>query len=72
VRHEEAVRPCGCERPARRQCSRAWTITVSGTIYADQAYGAPDQLGFFGAPGTSMLGAAYSMTITTDPSLNTY
>jgi hypothetical protein len=52
--------------------AQAWTVTVNGTIYADQTYGVPDQLGLFGAPGTSLLGAAYSMTITTDPSLNTY
>src|SRR5262249_16776841 len=51
--------------------AQAWTITVSGTIYSTDpqtphpAYASP-----FG--NASLLGASYTMTITTDPSLNSF
>ena len=49
-----------------------WTITVTGTVYSDGPYGSPDQTGLFGNPGESLVGFAYTQTITTDPLLNTY
>src|SRR5262245_52548305 len=51
--------------------AQAWTLTASGTIYSTDpqpphpAYGSP-----FG--NASLLGASYTMTITTDPSLNSF
>jgi hypothetical protein len=52
--------------------AQAWVITVTGTVYSDGPYGTPDQTGLFGTPGESLVGDAYTQTITTDPLLNTY
>ena len=53
--------------------AQAWTITVSGTIYTenpsviDPNYASP-----FGNGDVSLVGSPYSMTITTNPSLNSF
>ena len=47
------------------------TITVSGTIVSDIG-NTVNQTGIFGTPGMSLVGDAYTETITTDPLLNTY
>jgi PEP-CTERM motif len=52
--------------------AQAWVITATGTIYSDGPYGTPDQTGLFGTPGLSLVGYAYTQTITTDPLLNTF
>ena len=52
--------------------AQAWVITATGTIYSDGPYGTPDQTGLFGPPGQSMVGLAYTQTITTDPLLNSF
>jgi hypothetical protein len=49
-----------------------WTVTVSGTVYADTTNAPLNQTGIFGTPGASLVGDAYTETITTDPLLNTY
>jgi hypothetical protein len=51
----------------------AWTIFVTGTIYADLLIG-PSPLngtGIFGTPGLSLVGSRYIETITTDPQQST-
>jgi hypothetical protein len=49
-----------------------WTVTVSGTIYADVVPAFPvNGTGIFGPPGASLVGDAYTETITTDPLLLT-
>lgn len=48
----------------------AWTIEVTGTIFNPPDVLAGDELGLFGSVNGSLLGAAYSETITTNPLLN--
>ena len=64
-----ALAPFAVVAPARAD---PWTITVTGTVYSDGPYGTPNQTGLFGTPGQSLVGLAYTQTITTDPLLNTY
>ena len=53
--------------------AQAWTITVSGTIDSENpVFGQPGYASPFGMPGESLVGASYTMTITTDPSLNSF
>jgi hypothetical protein len=50
----------------------AWTIKVTGTIFdmSDGSPGSIDGFGLFGAANASLVGDAYTETITTDPFLN--
>ena len=53
--------------------AQAWTITVSGTIYSDTPpFGTPLYGSPFGAGDVSLVGAPYTLTITTNPSLNPF
>jgi hypothetical protein len=48
-----------------------WSVTVTGTIGAPTTSGTGfDNAGLFGAAGSSLVGDAYTETITTDPLLN--
>ncbi len=49
--------------------AQAWTVVVSGVISSDQDH-AIDNAGLFVAPGGSLVGLAYTETITTDPLQN--
>jgi hypothetical protein len=54
-----------------RLASQASTVTVTGTIQAPTTSGSGfDNAGLFGPARASLVGDAYTETITTDPSLN--
>ena len=50
--------------------AQTWTVTVSGTIYSDGNFGNPNYASPFGKGDVSLVGSPYSLTITTNPSLN--
>lgn len=55
---------------ATSSIANAWTITVTGTIYSDQGEPPINRAGIFGSQGMSLIGSAYTETITTYPSQN--
>jgi len=61
-----------CFFPAK---SDAWTVTVTGTIFDDLGNSNGNGIngtGIFGTPGTSLVGDAYTESITTNPLLNSH